>query len=68
MATKYYKITEKELIALKDVSDSMEGMSGGGDEDFAKEAKRGAKAIDAILARAGLKRREDEYSTSSVKF
>lgn len=56
MTTTYYKITEKELLALIEVSDSMLAMSGGGDDNFDKEAKSGKKAINSILKRAGLER------------
>jgi hypothetical protein len=39
-------------------------MVGGGcyDDNFEAEANRGAKAVDTILARAGKKRLESEYS------
>ena len=59
--TKYYKITEKELSALKDVADSMHGMSGCEDQGFNDEADNGIKAINSIMKRAGLQRRKDEY-------
>ena len=65
--TKYFKVTEKELLALKDVSDSMTGMSGGDCEDFDKEARRGKKAIDSILKRANKKRNENEYSSCQIR-
>lgn len=64
--TKYFKITEKELIALQEVSDSMLGMTGSGNSDFDKDAEHGAKAIDAILKRAGLQRNPELYAESSV--
>ena len=63
--TTYFKVTELELIALKDVSDSMLAMVNGC-EGFDEEAKRGEKAINSILKRAGKKRNKDEYSKSSV--
>ena len=65
--TKYFKVTEKELIALQDFSDSMLGMTESGNSDFDQEAQRGAKAIDAILKRAGLQRNSELYSDSAVK-
>jgi hypothetical protein len=64
--TKYYKVTEKELAALKAVSDSMSAMSGSCDDSFIDEPNKGVKAIDAILKRAGLERNEDEYVNDKV--
>jgi len=67
IVTKYFKVTEKELIALQEVSDSMLGMSGSGNPDFDHEAERGGKAIDAILKRAGLQRDSELYTDTTVK-
>jgi hypothetical protein len=67
MMAKYYKITEKELSALKDVADTMDGMSGCEDQGFNDEADRGTKAINAIMKRAGLQRIKDEYEQIVVK-
>lgn len=65
--TNYFKITERELTVLMDISDSMDGMSGSGNKDFDNEADRGKKAIDSILKRHGLKRDSNKYSDVEVK-
>ena len=53
----YLKITENELLALIEVSESFSGSIGGGeDEGFAVEARNAEKAINSVLKRAGLKR------------
>lgn len=67
MASIYYKITEKELLALLEISDSMCGMAGGGNDDFDKEAKQGEKAINSILKRAGLKRVARQEQSISIE-
>jgi hypothetical protein len=49
--TKYFLVTEKELKAIIAVSDSMLAMTGGDNDEFDKEARKGAKAISSILKR-----------------
>lgn len=61
--TKYFRITEKELLKLKSATDTLYAMSGTLDEDFNNECQIGKQAIDSILKRAGLQRVENEFQT-----
>lgn len=54
MATTYYQITEKELLALLATADSCYSMAGSGDEDFSREAEDAQKALKAIQKRNGI--------------
>lgn len=61
--TKYYKVTEKELMALIATADSCEAMSG----DLNDEAKRAQKAIKSIGKRHGVEFVRD-YSVTEIKY
>lgn len=61
--TKYYKVTEKELMALIATADSCEAMSG----DLDDEAKRAQKAIKSIGKRHGVEFVRD-YSVTEIKY
>lgn len=65
--TKYYKVTEKELMALIATADSCHAMAGGGDEGFDREAKQSQKAIEAIGKRHGVEFVRD-YTSSEIKY
>jgi len=61
--TKYYKVTEKELMALIATADSCEAISG----DLDDEAKRAQKAIKSIEKRHGVEFVRD-YSNSVINY
>lgn len=61
--TKYFKVTEKELMALISTADSCTAMSG----DLDDEAKRAQKAIKAIGKRNGVEFVRD-YSDTEIKY
>lgn len=63
MTTKYYKITEKELLDLIAVADTCMAMVGCDDDGLEREAKAAQKAITAIGKR---NRVEFERDYSSV--
>jgi hypothetical protein len=63
--TKYFKVTEKELMALIATADSCYAMIGI-DEHFETEAKQSQKAIEAIGKRHGVEFVRD-YSDIEVK-
>lgn len=65
--TKYYKVTEKELMALIATADSCMAMTGGGDEGFDREAKQSQKAIETIGKRHGVEFVRD-YSDTDIKY
>jgi len=63
MATKYYqlKVTEKELLAIIDIFDTVEGSLGCSDSEDNEttpddEGKAGLKAFDKVMKRNGLSR------------
>ncbi|CCO46660.1 conserved hypothetical protein [Vibrio nigripulchritudo SOn1] len=61
--TKYYRVTEKELMALIATADSCDAMSG----DLEDEAKRAQKAITSIGKRHGVEFARD-YSNIETKY
>ncbi len=67
MATKYYKITEKELMDLIAVTDTCMAMVGCGDDGVEREAKAAQKAITAIGKRHGVEFERD-YSSIDLKY
>ena len=69
--TTYYKVTEKELLALINVSESANSTAEGADnEGFIRETQLGDKAIKSILKRAGKKtkwiKETDNFSIPNV--
>lgn len=69
MATTYYKITEKELLALVATAESCHGMAAGDhDEIFEQEAEEAMQAIRQIEKRNGIAIQSDfsKDDTSSV--
>lgn len=63
--TTYYKITERELLALIATVDTCKAMVGGGDEDFEYESIKSQKAIAAICKRNNIEI-ECDYSKQKV--
>lgn len=61
--TQYFKVTEKELIVLIDVVDSMSAMCLEEDE----ETPKALKAVKKILARKGLQKQKDMYTVPTIK-
>ena len=61
--TKYFKVTEKELMALIATADSCKAMAG----DLDDEAKIALKAIKAIGKRHGVEFVRD-YSDTEIKY
>lgn len=61
--TKYFKVTEKELMALIATADSCEAMAG----DLDDEAKRAQKAIKSIGKRHSVEFVRD-YSNSEINY
>ncbi|ATC60254.1 hypothetical protein [Vibrio anguillarum] len=61
--TKYFKVTEKELMALIATADSCDSMGG----DLDDEAKRAQKAIKSIGNRHGVEFVRD-YSNAEIKY
>lgn len=51
------EITEKELLAIIDIVNTMEGMIGCGDDNFDEEQLSNIKNIDALLKRHKYKRK-----------
>lgn len=63
MATKYYKlkVTEKELLAIIEIFNTVEGSIGCSDSEDNEptpddEAKKGLKAFDCMMNRNGISR------------
>lgn len=50
--------TEKELIALSNLLDSIEAMAGGFDEDLERTIEEGLKAFDKSINRVGYYRED----------
>ncbi len=65
--TKYYKVTEKELLALIAVADTVNAIKGCGDEGIEKEANDAKKAIKAIGNRHGIEFIRD-YSSTKINY
>lgn len=67
MATKYYKVTEKELMALITTVDTCMAMVGCGDDGLEREAKASRKAITDIGKRHGVEFVRD-YSDTEINY
>jgi hypothetical protein len=50
------KLTEKELLAICDITDTISGMIGGGGQDFNDIEGKNVKTIDKMLKKNGYKR------------
>lgn len=64
--TKYYRVTEKELLALIATADTVDALKGSGDDDLDSEARAAQKAIKAIGKRNGVEFERD-YSNIDLK-
>ena len=57
MKTIKLEVTEEELLAIIDITDTIEAMIGGGDDDFNIEQLSNIKNVDTMLKRHKYKRK-----------
>lgn len=62
----YLKVTEKELSALIEISETISALAEGADEGVAREAANAERAIENVLKRNGLERVEWTQSLPSI--